>query len=175
MLQGEDGGDDSSMPDLDDAAAHQRLHHNIWNNDDPEEADISNFQFTPTGPGRVRIQATMTRSVSPQALQGGFAPGSIGGFMSMLTGLAGAAAGGGARSQGQQQNAGQGQGAGLFSGPAQDQNQSAFQESQERSQSPPGMPQIRTGRFTYHAGARLYPRDANSPQPRVEPVDDITR
>lgn len=168
------GGDNDSMVDFAESLRQQPpQHNNPWTSDDPDEGDISNFQFTPTGPGRFRVQATVTRSVSPQAMQGGFAPGSIGGFMSMLTGLAGAAAGGAPRSPGQQQGPPQGQGAGLFSGP-QDQDQSAFQEAQARSQSPLGMPQVRAGRFTYHGGARLFPRDANNPQPRVEPVDEMS-
>jgi E3 ubiquitin-protein ligase RNF115/126 len=167
--------DNESMPDLEEAPLHQHPQHNPWASDDPDEADISNFQFTPTGPGRFRVQATVTRSVSPQALQGGMAPASIGGFMSMLTGLAGVAAGGAARPLGQQQGQAEGQGAGLFSGPTQNQDQSAFQEAQARSQSPPGQPQIRASRFTYHGGARLFPRDANNPEPRVQPVDDITK
>lgn len=167
------------MPDLVDPVTHQHMQRNPWANDDPDEADISNFQFTPTGPGRFRVQATVTRSVSPQVLQGGFAPASIGGFMSMLTGLAGASAAGAARPQGQQQEQSQhqtqGQEEGSFPGLSQNQAQSAFQEAQARSQSPPGLPQFRTGRFTYHGGARLFPRDANNPQPRVEPLDDITK
>ncbi|KAL6704925.1 hypothetical protein ACN47E_007470 [Coniothyrium glycines] len=173
VMFADDGDDTISMPDLDQVPPHQHAHHNPWaTNDDPDEGDISNVQFTPTGPGRFRVQATVTRSVSPQQLQGGLAPASLGGFMSMLTGLAGAAVGGAARPVGQQP--GQEQGAGLFSGPNPSQNQSAFQEAQARSQSPPGQPEFRTSRFTYTGGARLYPRDANNPQPHLEPVDDIT-
>lgn len=164
------------MPDLEELTNPRSIQHNHpLVDDDPDETDISNFHLTPTGPGRFRVQATMTRSVSPQAIQGGIGPATIGNFMSMLTGLAGAAVGGGAQQQGQRQGPPQGQGAGLFSGPGQDQNQSAFQEAQARSTSPPGQPQFRTSRFTYHGGARLYPRDDSNPQPRVEPVDDIAR
>lgn len=173
---GDDDGDDESMPDLAENPTHADPRRNPWQADDPDEGDISNLQFTQTAPGRFNVQATITRSVSPQQFRaaGGLAPGSIGGFMSMLTGLAGAAA----RGQGQSPPP-QGQGAGLFSGPNQnqeqnsDQNQSAFQEARS-SNSSPG-PQFHTARFQYHGGARLYPRDANNPEPRMEPVDDITK
>ncbi|KAJ4364681.1 hypothetical protein N0V83_009278 [Neocucurbitaria cava] len=168
VMFGHDDDDSDSMPDLTDVPPHQHPHHNPWQSDDPEEADISNYNIVQTAPGRYNVQATITRSVSPQGLQGGMAPASIGGFMSMLNGLAGVAG----RQPGQPQGQQRGQGEGLFSAPNQPGNQSAFQES--RSQSLPGQPQIRTGRFTYHGGARLFPRDANNPEPRIEPVDDIT-
>jgi hypothetical protein len=136
---------------------------------DPEEDDIDNFRFTQTAPGRFNVQATITRSVSPQQLHaaGGIGAGSIGGFMSMLNNLTGTAL----RPQGQQQ----GQGEGLYPGHGQNQDQnqsqSAFQEARNQS---PG-PQFHTARFQYHSGARLFPRDANNPEPRIEPVDDITK
>ncbi|KAF1850765.1 uncharacterized protein K460DRAFT_272924 [Cucurbitaria berberidis CBS 394.84] len=158
------GDDSDSLPDLVEGSSLPFGHFNPRQTDDPEEADISNFNFTQTTPGRINLHATITRSVSPQGLQAGMAPASIGGFMSMLNGLAGVAG----RPQGQTQ----GQGEGLFSGPNQTQNQSAFQES--RAQGAAGQPEVRTGRFTYHGGARLFPRDANNPEPRIEPVDDIT-
>ncbi|KAH4070529.1 hypothetical protein HBI56_138600 [Parastagonospora nodorum] len=154
-----DGGDDDeSMPDL------ERPRHNPFASEDPDEGDISNLQFTQTAPGRFNVQATITRSVSPQEFRaaGGMAPASIGGFMSMLNGLTRVAG----QAQGQQQR---GQGEGLF---GQDQNQSAFQEAQ--GQGAPGQPRVTASRFTYTGGARLFPRDANNPEPRMEPVDDIT-
>lgn len=153
---GHDGDDSDSIPDLEEHPPHMRSQQNPFQGDDPDDSDISNFHFTQTAPGRFNVQATITRSVSPQGLQGGMAPGSIGGFMSMLNGLAGA----GSRTQtpGQGQSQQRGQGEGLFSGP-----------------SGTSQPQVRTGRFTYHGGARLFPRDANNPEPRIEPVDDITK
>ena len=163
---GDDGEGDDLLPD-DEIAPHLHPPRNPWQTDDPEEGDISNFHFTRTGPTRFNVQATITRSVSPQGAQGGMAPGSIGGFMSMLNGLVGTAA------QPQGQRPPQGQGDGLFSGPNQNQEQSAFNEA--NNQGAQGQPQFRTGRFTYHGGARLFPRDANNPQPRVEPVDDIAK
>lgn len=164
VMFGHDGDDSDSMPGLEEHPPPIPPQFNPWQSDDPDDSDISNFHFTQTAPGRFNVQATFTRSVSPQALQGGMAPASIGGFMSMLNGLAGAAG----RAQGQQR----GQREGLFSGTNPAQSQSAFQES--RGPGTEGQPQIRTGRFTYHGGARLYPRDANNPEPRIEPVDDIT-
>lgn len=168
VMYAEGDDDDDSMPDLEEAPSHLRRS-NPFANDDPEEGDISNLQFTQTAPGRYNVQATITRSVSPQQFRaaGGLAPGSIGGFMSMLNGLTRAAVGQqGQQPQGQQQR---GQGEGLFSSAQQDQGQ-----NQERSQSADGGPRIHASRFTYTGGARLFPRDANNPEPRMEPVDDIT-
>jgi E3 ubiquitin-protein ligase RNF115/126 len=165
------------MPDLEEAPPHAHPHANPWASDDPAEGDISNVQFIQTAPGRINLRATFTQSVTPEQFRaaGGVAPASIGGFMSMLNGIAGAAV----RAQGQQPQGqppqGQGQGQGLFSGPNQNQtqDQSAFNEA--RSQGADGQPQIRATRFAYHGGARLYPRDANNPEPHIEPVDDITK
>lgn len=173
MFANGEGDDDDSMPDLEEHA--RNPHHNPWQNDDPEEGDISNVQFTQTAPGRYNVQATITRSVSPQQFRaaGGMAPASIGGFMSMLTGLAGTALG--AQTQQRPQ---QGQGEGLFSTPdrgqaqSAGQEQSAFQEAHNQNTSPP---QFRTTRFQYHGGARLFPRDSNNPEPRMEPTDDLTK
>lgn len=169
-MYAEGDDDDDSMPDLEEAPAHLHARHNPFANDDPEEGDISNLQFTQTAPGRYNVQATITRSVSPQQFRaaGGLAPGSIGGFMSMLNGLTRAAVGQqGQQPQGQQAR---GQGEGLFSGAGQNQDQ-----DQNRSQSADGQPRIHASRFTYTGGARLFPRDANNPEPRMEPVDDITK
>ncbi|KAF2848725.1 hypothetical protein T440DRAFT_400737, partial [Plenodomus tracheiphilus IPT5] len=167
--------DNDSMSDLAQGPPHLHPAHNPWASDDPEEADISNYHFTQTAPGRFNIHATITRSVSPQGLQGG--PASIGGFMSLLNGLVGTAVRPPGQSQGQSQGQAQAQGQGVQDGQSRgaedDQDrgdQSTFNEA--RSQGADG-PQFRTGRFTYHGGARLFPRDANNPQPRVEPVDDI--
>lgn len=165
---GHDGDDSDSLPDLEHAPPQLNPHHNPWQTDDPEEGDISNVRFTETGPGRYNLQATVTRSVSPQ---GGMAvPGSIGGFMAMLNGLTGAAM----RPQGQQPGQQPGQGEGLFSGagPGTGPNQSAFQEAQNQGHE--GGPQIRGGSFTYHGGARLFPGNGNHPG-QAEPVDEITK
>lgn len=157
--------EDDDMPDLHHAPLHPQPHQNPHINDDPEEADISNFNFVRIGPGRFNVQATITRSVSPQGLGAAVAPGSIGGFMSMLNGLTRAAVQGQAPGQGESQAQAQGRGEGLFSGAG----QSAYQESQEG-----GHPATHTGRFTYHGGARLSPRGDGSGM-RVEPIDDISK
>lgn len=158
-----DGNDNDSMPDLEEAPPHAHPLTNPWATDDPDEGDISNVQLTQTAPGRINLRATFTQSVSPQQYRaaGGVAPASVGGFMQMLSGIAGAA------------TRQQGQGQGLFSGPDPNQGQSAFNEA--RSQGGDGQPQIRATRFAYHGGARLYPRDANNPEPHIEPVDEITK
>lgn len=157
---GDDGDDNESMPDLEQTPAHinpqLNLQHNPWQSDDPEEGDISNVRYTQTAPGRFSLQATYTRSVSPQTA-------SIGGFMNLLNGIVGTAV----RPQGQ--TLGSSQPSGPTAG--QNQNESAFQEA--RGQGAEGQNPLRTGRFTYHGGARLYPRDANNPQPHIEPVDNL--
>lgn len=162
---GHDGDhEDDEMPDLEHAPPYPNAQQHPGANDDPEEADISNFNFVRIGPGRFNVQATITRSVSPQALQAGMAPGSIGGFMSMLNNLTQAAVQGQASGQGQPQGQPQGQGAGLFTR----MGQPAHPEAEGQT---PGTP---TGRFTYHGGARLAPR-ADGSGMRVEPVDDISK
>ena len=88
--------------------------------------------------------------------------------MAMLNGLAGGAA----RPLGQPHGPPQGQGEGLFSGAGPGSNQSAFQESQ--NQSTEGGPRMQGGRFTYHGGARLFPRDGNN-LGHTEPVDEMTK
>ncbi|EOA86188.1 uncharacterized protein SETTUDRAFT_110156 [Exserohilum turcica Et28A] len=77
----------------------------------------------------------------------------------------------GRRPQGQQQGSGQGQGEGLFSGPGSNANQSGSQDA--ANQGADGGPQVRGGRFTYHGGVRILPRDLNSAG-RAEPVDELT-
>lgn len=163
---GHDGDlEDDDMSDMDPAPPRANPHQNPFANDDPEEADISNFNLVRIGPGRFNVQATITRSVSPQGLNAAVAPGSIGGFMSMLNGLTQAAVQGQAAGQGQPQAQPQGQGEGLFSGAG----QSAYQQAQGG-----GQPATHTGRFTYHGGARLTPRGDGAGM-RVEPVDDISK
>ncbi|KAF1940524.1 hypothetical protein EJ02DRAFT_445405 [Clathrospora elynae] len=126
---GHDGDDSDSLPELEESAGHLHPAHNPWQSDDPDEADISNLHFTQTAPGRFNIRGTATRTVSPQELQGGLGAASMGGFMSLLSGLAGAAA------------------------------------------SP--NTQARASRFTYSTGTPAFPRDANSAEARVEPVDGM--
>ncbi|KAH6629458.1 hypothetical protein C7974DRAFT_434019 [Boeremia exigua] len=158
---GHDGDqDDDEMSDVEHTPPHPNPHQSPFADDDPEEADISNFNLVRIGPGRFNVQATITRSVSPRGLGAGVAPGSIGGFMSMLNGLTQAAVQGQPPARGQSQ----GQGEGLFSGAG----QSAYQESQGA-----GQPSAHAGRFTYHGGARLAPRGDGMGM-RVEPVDDIS-
>lgn len=160
---GHDGDqDDSSMPDLEQAPPSLfNPHQGSSSNDDPDETDISNFNFVRVGPGRFNVQATITRSVSPQGLGAANAPGSIGGFMSLLNGLTRAAV------QGQVRDHDQSQGPGEES--HSDAGYSAYQDTQGQ-----GQPGIHTGRFTYHGGARLAPR-GDGPGIRVEPVDDISK
>jgi E3 ubiquitin-protein ligase RNF115/126 len=164
---GHDGDqDDEDMPDLEHAPPRSDPPRYTAANDDPEEADISNFNFVRVGPGRFNVQATITRSVSPQALTAGMAPGSIGGFMSMLSGFTQTAIQGPAPGQGpsQGQPQPQGQGAGLFSGLGQPSRPEAEGQA----------PRTHTGRFTYHGGTRLSPRPDGSGM-HVEPVDDISK
>lgn len=158
-----DNGDDE-MPGLEYVPPHPNPNQYPAAADDPEEADISNFNFVRVGPGRFNVQATITRSVSPQDLRG-MAPGSIGGFMSILNGLTGTGLQQGqAPGQGQPQRQPQGQGEGLFSGAG----RSAYHETQGQD------PGTHTGRFTYHGGARLSPRGDGQGM-RVEPVDNISK
>lgn len=160
----QDSDQDDDMPDVEFAPPRPNPAQHPAANDDPEEADISNFNFVRVGPGRFNVQATITRSVSPQDLQR-MTPGSIGGFMSILNGLTRAGLQGPAPVQDQsQQQQPQTQGEGLFSGAG----QSAYHEAQGQE------PGTHTGRFTYHGGARLSPR-GDGPGMRVEPVDDISK
>ncbi|KAH8723648.1 hypothetical protein GQ44DRAFT_620018, partial [Phaeosphaeriaceae sp. PMI808] len=151
MYPDEDDDDNQSMPNLEDALPPHRPQ-NPWA-DDPDEGDISDLHFTQTAPGSFNVRATITRSVSPTEFRaaGGMGPASIGGLMSMLSGIARAGA--------QQQ---------LQQGQDPDQSQAAGQET--RSEGTEGQTRAR---FIYHGGARLHPRDANNPEPRIEPVDDI--
>jgi len=148
MFADEGDDDNDSMPDLEDAHTHLDPRHNPWANDDPDEEDISNVHFTQTAPGQYRVNATITRSMSPQEFRaggGGLAAGPIGGFMSLLNSVTR-----GAQQQAQQP---QGQGEGLFAGSNQNPNQSAFQEA--RNQGPDGQPRVQ--RFTYTSGAQMNP------------------
>ena len=163
MFDAED--DDDMFPAVLGAPPHMHPHHDPSQTDDPEEADISNFHFARVGPGRFNVQATITRSVSPQELSAATAPGSIAGFMSMLNGLTRGVGQQQGQPQSQGQDQGRGQGQGLFTG-AGDEAQGQGGDGTQ--------PNVRTGRFTYHGGARLTPR-SDGPGMRVEPVDDISK
>lgn len=72
---------------------------------DPDEEDIGNLQWEPSGPGRMRLQGTLHRTVTPEQLrqlrqaqqQGG--GGSGGGLMGLLGGFIQSAIGGGQQQQ----------------------------------------------------------------------------
>jgi hypothetical protein len=117
------------------------------------------------------------RTVSPSGRQearpvgadGNQGTGPLGGITSLLGNLI---RGGG---QAQNQNANQ---------PGGQSSQGPGQEGQNpQGQNPPGQnPQGQTTgtlpgghRFTYTAGARLLPRDANNPGPHMEPVDELNK
>lgn len=163
---GHDHDDDESMPSLESAPHdHPLHHHNPWrNNDDPDEGDISNFQFRQLGPGRFAVTGTMYRTVSPADFGrgAGNGPNTIGGFASLLNNIIG-----GVRS-GQQNQGNQG-------------NQGNQENQGNQGEGGQSIPEARSGttpgghRFTYTAGARLYPRDANHPGPRMEPVDELNK
>lgn len=138
-------------------------------NGDPEEGDISNIQFRQLGPGRFTMTGTVLRTVSPSGRQeevrdnhgGDQGPGAIGGLASMLLGNL---LGGG---RPQQQNPGQ---------PGNQNNQGQDGHNTQTS----GPENAHAGphaghRFTYTAGARLRPRDANNPGPHMEPVDELNK
>ncbi|KAF1976501.1 hypothetical protein BU23DRAFT_565669 [Bimuria novae-zelandiae CBS 107.79] len=162
--------DDNSMPSLEEADPHDLLHdHNhfrVANNEDPEEADISQMQFQNarmhnTGPNTYRITATMSHTIPINPLtfgQNGNGPTTIGGLTSFLTNLLqGGPQGPQRQAQGQgQAEAGDGQGG-----------------SAPRS-GPDNGPHVHRQTFTYTPGARLHPRDGDNPGPRLEPVDDIS-
>lgn len=154
-----DGSDDDvSMPSLEDLPPRHPLHplsdHNPWADaDDPDDSDISTMRFQNVGPGRYHVSATIHRTVSPVALGGrGGGPNTIGAFTSLLGNLLQ-----GARPPGQS--------------PGQPPNQTGEGQGSESRSGQDGQPHVH--RFTYSGGARLHPRDANNPEPRLEPVDDI--
>lgn len=166
-----DGDDDASTPSLEEPPPHNHpllAGHNPWrDHDDPEEGDISNLQFRQIGPGRFSVSATMYRTVSPTDLRhGAGATGAMGGFAQMLNSIIG---GGRAQNQDQTQGQNQGQTQGT-QGEGQDQNTG---ETRGPTMGLSGSGVLPGGhRFTY-TNARLYPRDAENPGPRVEPVDEL--
>jgi E3 ubiquitin-protein ligase RNF115/126 len=151
-----DDDDADSMPDLEEAPYNMHpLHdHNPWQDDDPDDSDISTMRFQPTGPGRFHVSATIHRNVPPTAFaQNGNGPNTIGGMTSFLTNLLQGQA---PRSQNQPQSA-----------PAEGQGNT------EPRAVPDGQPHVH--RWTYTSGVRLQPRDGDNPGPRIEPVDDLNR
>lgn len=151
MFGDEHDDDDGSIPSLEEAPRGVHSHSGWAHADDPDEGDISTMRFQNIGPGRFQVSATIHRTISPVSLgPNGNGPNTLGGFTSFLTNILQ-----GAR-QGQQQNqTGENQGS---SGPAPNAD---------------GQPHVH--RFTYTAGARLHPRDANHPEPRMEPVDELNK
>lgn len=160
-------GDDDDMPDLEDAPHAHHFHPAHLNpfagqgHDDPEEGDISGLQFRQLGPGRFAVTGTMYRAVSPsgQARNGGgagnAAPGAIGGFASLLSNILGG---------------GPGRPPPMEYGDHQNQGAEGQNSSEAGSGTTPG-----GHRFTYTAGARLYPRDADNPGPHMGPVDELNK
>ncbi|KAF2650812.1 hypothetical protein K491DRAFT_608127 [Lophiostoma macrostomum CBS 122681] len=163
----DDEDDDDDMPALEEAPAFvpNPNERNPWReHNDPSEADLSNLQWRQVGPGRFAVTGTMYRTVSPDefarsAGAGGLhGPDAMGGFASLLNSIVGGM-GGGLGGNGAPQPP-----------PGQQDAQNASGQGNARSGSgttPDGH------RFTYTAGARLYPRDAENPGPRMEPVDDL--
>jgi len=144
---------------------HGLHNHNPWANAaDPEEQDINNFHFTRNGPGSFTFHGTFYRTIPPRtagehntaAPPGAPAAPLVQNFTTMLQNILGGAAG----------NA---------RGPP---DPTAHLPAGSPLGSPGGTPQPgpfgpNHGRFTYNATARVSPRDANHPQPHVEPLDDI--
>lgn len=139
--------------------------HHPWRDaPDPDEGDINQFRFQRTGPGRVSITGTFYRTYNPRTgIQGGFTPQNDGpqqqlqqNFTSMLSGILGAAARAGSSAQ---QN-----------GPPPipgNRPNIQFQQPQQQGQGGP--------RFSYSSTARILPRDAHSPQPHVQHVDELDK
>lgn len=145
---------------------------NPWReHNDPSESDLSNLQWRQVGPGRFAVTGTIHRTMSPDefARGGGAAaihgPGAMGGFAALLNSIVGGGGGGG--------------GGGPFGGAGAPQSPRGEHNAQDAEGQ--GMPRSGSGttpdghRFTYTAGARLYPRDANNPGPRMGPVDDLSK
>jgi E3 ubiquitin-protein ligase RNF115/126 len=147
------------MPELEPMGHHQHplAHHNPWrDNDDPEEADISNWQMRPLGPHGFAVTATMHRTISPaDYAPRGNGPNTVGGFASFLNSLIGG-------------------------------SQEAHQDQQNQNRAGhgmqgQGMPASGFGttpgghRFSYTAGARVVPQNSDHPGPHMEPVDELNK
>lgn len=147
----EDDLDDSLPPLEEPDPFHHPLHnHNPWSDaDDPEEDDISQMRFHPTGPGRYHVHATIHRTISPGQLGTG-GMNSMGAFQSLLTDLL--------------------QGAAPRQGPVGGSGADGQAESRTEDEGAP-----RVHRFTYSSNAHLHPRDDDHPEPRREPVDDLNK
>ncbi|EON63618.1 hypothetical protein W97_02846 [Coniosporium apollinis CBS 100218] len=154
-------------PSLDDLLPHpphpHPFHdHNPWPDaPDPDESDLSGFQLRQTGPNTVSITGTFIRTGTPQELFGsrqapGFGDPLSQNFATMLQGIVGGNANINVRTRSPR--------------PGEDDNRDRSQQGRgDRPDSP------NSRRWTYSPGARLHPRDANHPQPHLEPVDDLHR
>ncbi|KAK8217304.1 hypothetical protein M8818_001557 [Zalaria obscura] len=156
----------------DDTPAFHPLHgHNPWgeqNAPDPDEDDISGFEWRSNGPNGVRFTGTFRTVASPgphgyPRMEGGGQNNPMMlNFANMLTGILGGRPPGGIPQQGPT--------------PAQ-----AHME-QERPRSAPGdgPPNVHVHhgggpgiRWTATTSTRLFPRDANHPQPQGQPFDEL--
>ncbi|KAF2193201.1 hypothetical protein K469DRAFT_552121 [Zopfia rhizophila CBS 207.26] len=153
--------DDGSMPPLEERPPHLHplFHHHPWrDNDDPEEGDLSNFQWRQTSPGTFAVTGTIYRTVSPSRGGGGGNQNVQNPLMNSFATMLNSIVGGGrpgAQRQGQSDEAADGQ-------------------ATPGANSGPGIGTAPGGhRFTYHSSARLYPRDPDHPGPRLEPVDEL--
>ncbi|KAF2456234.1 hypothetical protein BDY21DRAFT_372834 [Lineolata rhizophorae] len=143
------------------------LHH-LHDVPDPEEDDLNRFTIRRTGPGNFTLSGTFVRSIPPRARSpGGSAhdmpPGMAGianNFGTMLQSILG-----GAPNQQRPPDMGSPPPQGGAAG-------------DERGSPPPpdagggGGGNGGGGRFAYTTH-RLYPRDANNPQPQMQPVDEL--
>ncbi|KAI9696835.1 MAG: hypothetical protein M1836_005197 [Candelina mexicana] len=162
----------ASAPSL---SPHPFHDHDPWADDvpDPEEGDVSRVEYS-SGPGGVTVTRTMFRSSTPIMGRGRNGPNSptspiIENFTTMLQGILGPQAGLTQRRPGPHSPRPSSSAERGFPAPY-----SPLQEGPGRPGlgdiPPPGMA---GGRFAYNSTARLWPRDANNPQPRIEPVDDL--
>ncbi len=160
----------------DEQPAHMR-HFPPWGEPpDPEDGNIDHFEWRSNGPGNFTISGTVYRNVNgpPAGMPPGLPPAHVGqhpifqDFSTMLRNITG----NNLRPPAQTPD-----------GP--NNNNHNDNSNHHRSSSMPGRPEaLRHGgqtengpgggpRFTYSSTARLFPRDANHPQPRFEPVDDL--
>ncbi|KAI9718557.1 MAG: hypothetical protein M1812_004008 [Candelaria pacifica] len=153
--------------------SHPLHDHDPWADDipDPDEGDISRVEYS-SGPNGITIARATFRSSTPFTGRGRTGPNSptspiIDNFTSMLQGMLGPQGGPPQRRPGPPSPMPSGPRA--FSPPS-----SPLQEGPGRpglgGEAQPGMAR---SRFAYNSTARLWPRDANNPQPRMEPVDDL--
>lgn len=154
--------------------------HNPWAQEedapDPDEGDISNFQWRSNGPNSMSFTGSFSRTFSPtgfqQTRQAPPGPPQAGGpmlanFASMLNGMMGG------RPMQQPTPAEQAQRMpGDFP-----RTQTPQENAQQQEQGNPGV-RVQHGSgpgysFTATTTSRLYPRDANQAQPQGQPFDDL--